>query len=174
MYIQLGWTPIEPIIKDIRIDKNQSHIPFSIQLTITIIIHWSQGLSLVELAFDHTNIKKHGLWYKVFSCILTKERLYLLIQFQCDNFHIDQCIIKQMKRLKTFANRTPFVPWLNFFYHSHVIIQALNTNSLEQHYQDIDHNHNLQVSCILCILTNKNTIVKWYTKIHIHQNILIS
>jgi len=102
---------------------------------------------------------------KFFSCIWTKERLYLLIQFQCDNFHIDQCIIKQMKRLKTFANWTPFVPWLEFFYDSHVIIQALNTNSLQQHYQDIDHNHNLRVSCILCILKNKNTIVKWYTKI---------
>ncbi len=80
-----------------------------------------------------------------FSCIWTKERLYLLIQFQHDNFHIDQCIIKQMKRLKTFANWTPFVPWLNFFYHSHVIIQAFNTNSFQHHYQDIDHNHNLQV-----------------------------
>jgi hypothetical protein len=52
---------------------------------------------------------------KFFSYIWTKERLYLLIQFQRDNFHIDQCIIKQMKRLKTFANWTPFVPWLNFF-----------------------------------------------------------
>jgi hypothetical protein len=51
MYIQLGWTPIEPIIKDIKIDKNQSHIPILIQLTITKIIHWSQGLLLDELAY---------------------------------------------------------------------------------------------------------------------------
>ncbi len=41
---------------------------------------------------------------------------------------------------------------LNFFYHSHVIIQALNTNSLKQHHHDINHDPNLQVSHVLCIL----------------------
>jgi hypothetical protein len=66
MYIQLGWTPIEPIIKDIRIDKNQSHIQFSIQFAITKIIHWSQGLSLDELAFDHTNVKNMDYDTKAF------------------------------------------------------------------------------------------------------------
>jgi hypothetical protein len=46
------------------------------------------------------------------------------------------------------------------FYHSHVITEALNTNSLQQHYQDINHDHNLQVSHVLRILEKKNTIVK--------------
>jgi hypothetical protein len=48
-----------------------------------------------------------------------------------------------MNRLKNFANWITFVPWLKNFYHSHVIIQALNTNSLQQHHQDINHDHNL-------------------------------
>jgi hypothetical protein len=78
MYIQVGWTPIEPIIKDIRIDKNQPHIPFSIQLTIKKIIHWSQGLSLDELAFDHTNVKKRGLWYKVFFLHMNKRKIIFI------------------------------------------------------------------------------------------------
>ncbi len=40
-------------------------------------------------------------------------------------------------------------------YHSHVIIGTFNTNSLWQHYQDINHDHNLQVSHVLCILETK-------------------
>ncbi len=59
--IQTNCTPIEPIIKDIKIGKNQIHIitkiQFSIQLAIARTIHQSQGLSLDELAFDPTNIK---------------------------------------------------------------------------------------------------------------------
>jgi hypothetical protein len=52
--IQPNWSWIEPIIKDIRIGKNQSHIITRIQLLIqlvaTRIIHRSQGLSLNDLA----------------------------------------------------------------------------------------------------------------------------
>jgi hypothetical protein len=40
-------------------------------------------------------------------------------------------------------------------YHSHVIIGTLNTNSLRQHYQDINHDHNLQGSHVLCILETR-------------------
>ncbi len=58
------WTPIEPIIKDIRIDKFQSfiitRIQFSIQLVATRTIHHSQGLSLDELVFYVIYIKKMG------------------------------------------------------------------------------------------------------------------
>ncbi len=32
----------------------------------------------------------------------------------------------------------------------HVIIQTLNTTSLHQHYENINHDHNLQMSHILC------------------------
>jgi hypothetical protein len=58
--IQLNWTLIEPIIKDIRINKNQYHITmriqFPIQLATTKTIHQSQGLSLDEFTFDPTNV----------------------------------------------------------------------------------------------------------------------
>jgi hypothetical protein len=60
-----------------------------------------------------------------------------------------------MNRLKTFANWTTFVPWFKNFYHSHAIIQAFNTNSLKQHYQDINHDPNLQVSHVICILETR-------------------
>jgi hypothetical protein len=65
--IELKWTPIEPIIKYIRVGKSQSfiitRIQFSIQLVITKTIHGSQGLSLDELAFDPTNVLKNELTY---------------------------------------------------------------------------------------------------------------
>jgi hypothetical protein len=63
--IQLDWTLIEIIIKDIRIDKNQSHIitriQFPIQLIITRTLYWFEGFSLHGLTFDPTNVKEHGL-----------------------------------------------------------------------------------------------------------------
>jgi len=75
--IQPNWSWIEPIIKDIRIGKNQSHIITRIQLltqlVATRIIHRSQGLSLNDLAFGPTNGNKHGLSYIVISHIQTKE-----------------------------------------------------------------------------------------------------
>jgi hypothetical protein len=46
-------------------------------------------------------------------------------------------------------------PWLKDFYNSHVIIKAFNTNSLQQHDQDINHDHNIQVTHVLCILGKK-------------------
>ncbi len=76
----------------------------------------------------------------------------MLTPFQHQNFHIDQRVVEEMNRLKTFANSMTFVTQLKNFYHSHVIIQAFNTNSLQRHYQDINYDHNLQVSHVLCIL----------------------
>ncbi len=119
-------------------------------MVVARTIHQSQGLSLDELAFDPTNVKKHGLSYIVFSHIQTKEQLYLLTPFQHQNFHIDQCVVEELNILKTFGNWTTSIPWLKTFYHSHVIIQGLNTNSLQRHYQDINHDHNLQISHVLC------------------------
>jgi hypothetical protein len=37
-------------------------------------------------------------------------------------------------------------------HYSHVIIQALNITFLHQHYEDINHDHNLQISHILCLI----------------------
>jgi hypothetical protein len=62
--LESKWTPIEPIIKYIRVGKSQSciitRIQFSIQLTIAKTIHRSQGLSLSELVFHPTNVLKMG------------------------------------------------------------------------------------------------------------------
>jgi hypothetical protein len=66
-------------------------------------------------------------YHFIFSCIQTKG-LYLLIPLQHEKFHIDLFVVEKMNRLKTFANWTTFVPQLIFYYHSHVIIQVLNTN----------------------------------------------
>jgi len=60
-----------------------------------------------------------------------------------------------MKQLKAFAHWMPFVFWLKNFYHSHVMIQAFNTIFLWHHDQDINCDHNLQVSHILGILETK-------------------
>jgi hypothetical protein len=58
--IDSKWTPIEPIIKDIRVGKSHSfiltRIQFPIQLATTKTIHHSHGLSLNELVFDLTKV----------------------------------------------------------------------------------------------------------------------
>jgi hypothetical protein len=57
--------------------QKKSHIvrkiQFPIQLATTRTIHWSQWLLLNELAFDPTNVRKHGLSYIAFSRIWTKK-----------------------------------------------------------------------------------------------------
>jgi hypothetical protein len=78
--IESKWRPSEPIIKDIKVGKSQSFIiirsKFPIQLVIVRTIHCSQGLSLDELVFDPTNLKKHGLTYITLSRMQTKEKLF--------------------------------------------------------------------------------------------------
>jgi hypothetical protein len=60
--IDSKWTPIETIIKDIRVGKSQSFIitriqfPIPIQLVAAGTIHRSQGLSLDELVLNPPNI----------------------------------------------------------------------------------------------------------------------
>ncbi len=60
-----------------------------------------------------------------------------------------------MNRLKTIATWIPLIPQLKSLYNFHVIIQALNTTSLCQHYKDINHDHNLQMSNILCLIETR-------------------
>ncbi len=71
--IKSKWTPIEPIIKNIKVGKSQSFIIrrnlIPIQLATTRTIHPSQGLSLDDLIFYLNNVKKHGLIYIVLSHI---------------------------------------------------------------------------------------------------------
>jgi hypothetical protein len=60
-----------------------------------------------------------------------------------------------MNRLKTIATWIPLIFQLKNLHNSHVIIRALNTTSLHQHYKDINHDHNLQMFHILCLIETK-------------------
>ncbi len=84
---------------------------------------------------------------------------YQLIQFTSFQF-IDECVIQETKRLTTFANWELLVPRLTKYRHSHIIIQNLNINSLHIHYQNFQHDHNLQTSHILCL--QKQRIAKTF------------
>jgi hypothetical protein len=75
--IESKWTPIEPVIKDIKVGKSQSFIitmiQFPIQLVTTRTIHHFQGLSLDELVFDPTKVFLNGLTYTTLSRISNKK-----------------------------------------------------------------------------------------------------
>jgi hypothetical protein len=107
------------------------------------------------LGFDPTNIKKHGLTYITLSCIETKEKLFLLAPFQHEIFYVDPKVHVEINRLKTIATWIPLIFQLTKLHNSHVIIQALNTTSLWQHYENINHDHNLQMSHILCFVETR-------------------
>jgi hypothetical protein len=94
--VEWKWTPIEPIIKYVRVGKSQSfiitRIQFPIQFSTTRSIHCFQGLSLDELVFYFNDVKKHGLTYTTLSHIWTKEKLFLLVPFQHEIFYVDPWI----------------------------------------------------------------------------------
>ncbi len=56
----------------------------------------------------------------------------------------------KLNRFKTITTWIPLITQLKKLHNFHVIIQALNTTFLHQHYKNINHNHNLQMSHILC------------------------
>jgi hypothetical protein len=130
-------------------------IQFPIQLAIAKTIHRSQGLSLNELVFYPNNVKKHGLTYIALSRIQTKEKLFLLTIFQHEIFYVDPKIHVEMNRLKTITIWIPLILQFKNLHNSHVIIQTLNTTSLHQHYEDINHDHNLQMSHILFLIETR-------------------
>jgi hypothetical protein len=68
---------------------------------------------------------------------------------------VDPKIHVEMNRLKTTTTWIPLIPQLKNLHNSHVIIQALNTTFLYQHYEDINHDHNLQMSHILCLIETR-------------------
>jgi hypothetical protein len=79
------WTPIERKIAEIQISSNPSHIitriQFSIQLTIAQIIHNLQGLILDRLAFDLTNVTKHGPTYIALSKVRSKKNCIYFLHY---------------------------------------------------------------------------------------------
>ncbi len=104
------------------------------------------------MVFDPNNVKKHGLTYIALSRIRTKEKLFLLTHLQHGIFYVDPKIHAEMNRLKTITIWIPLIPQFKNLHNSHVIIQTLNTTSLHQHYENINHDHNLQMSHILCFI----------------------
>jgi hypothetical protein len=68
---------------------------------------------------------------------------------------VDPIIHVEMNRLKTIATWIPLIPQFKNLHYFHVIIQVLNTTSLCQHYKDINYDHNLQMSHILCFIETK-------------------
>jgi hypothetical protein len=103
---------IEPIIKDIKVSKSQSFwgFNFPIQLPTLRTIHRFQGLSLDELIFDPTNVKKHGLTCTTLSPIQTKEILFMLVHFQHEFFNVDQWVHVKMNRLQIITTWIPLIP----------------------------------------------------------------
>jgi hypothetical protein len=115
------------------------HIQFPIQLVETWTIHHAQGLSMDNLAFDPHGVFWHGLTYTTLIRIRTKGNLYLFNPLQQQKFNVD-VMAKEELSLSILKN-------VQFLY---LIIQSLNTWSLNQYYHDILANPNLQASHILC------------------------
>jgi hypothetical protein len=107
------------------------------------------------LVFDPTNILKHGLTYTTLSYIQKKEKLFLLAPLQHVNIYEDIRVHIEMNRLKKIVTWIPLILQFKKLHNSHVIIQALNTTSLHQHYKDINHDHNLQMFQILCFIKTR-------------------
>jgi hypothetical protein len=60
-----------------------------------------------------------------------------------------------MNKFKTIAIWISIIIQLKKLHNFHVIIQALNTTLLRQHYEDINHDCNLQMFHILCFIEIK-------------------
>jgi hypothetical protein len=130
------------------------------------------------LVFDPINVEKHGLTYTTLSYLQTNIYIYI-VPLQHEFFYVDPRIHVKMNRLKTIATWIPLILQLKNLHNSHVIIQALNTTSLHQHYENINHDHNLQMSHILCLLETRihhasievHKFINWlkYSYISIHN-----
>jgi len=79
----------------------------------------------------------------------------LLTLLQHENLYVNPRIQIQMNRLKTILIWISLIFQLKNLYNSHVILQTLNTTSLHQHYKDINHDYNIQMSHILCFLKTR-------------------
>ncbi len=79
----------------------------------------------------------------------------MLAPLQHEFFYVDLRIHVKMNRLKKIAIWIPLFPQFKKLHNIHVIIQALNTISLHQHYKDINHDHNLQMFHVLCLIETR-------------------
>jgi hypothetical protein len=153
--IKSHWTPITQKTAEIQIGMNSLHIvtgvQFPIQLATARTIHRAQGLSLDRLAFDPQNVTKHGLSYTALSRIRCKQQLYLLFPICSRNFQVDQSVADEMSRLRSDAKYEISVPLLVNCRKDNIILQSLNTRSLNLHYNDVMADPNLMASDILCL-----------------------
>ena len=81
-HISEDWIPILRIARPISIIEKTRHLKirkqFPIQLACARTIHRSQGLTLDNVAFDPSGIRKHGLVYTTLSHVRNIQSLYLL------------------------------------------------------------------------------------------------
>ncbi len=85
----------------------------------------------------------------------------------------------EMKTLKIIMILIPFIPQFKNLHDFHVIVQALIMTFLCQHYENINHDHNLQMFHILCLIetsihhasidVHKFIISSKYSYISIHE-----
>jgi hypothetical protein len=60
-----------------------------------------------------------------------------------------------MNILKTITTWIPLFSQLKNLHNFHVIVEALNTISLHQHYKEINYDHNLQMFHVLCLIETR-------------------
>ena len=129
---------------------------FSLQRATARTIHRSQGLTLHTLALNPHKIKTHGLIYTALSRIKDPSNLYLLEKIQANQIKIDREVINETNRLIIDTNWTIINKDITKYKDTNIIIQSINTNSLNSHYDDIKNDKNLMLSDILCIQETKN------------------
>jgi hypothetical protein len=104
--------------------------------------------------FITLTLKKYNFTYTYLSNIQTKEKLFWLSLLQYENFYVDLRINIGMKKMKT-KTWIPLILHLENLYHFCVIIKASNATFLHQHFKNIKHDHNFQMSYILCFIETK-------------------
>ena len=106
-HISEDWIPILRIARPISIIEKTRHLKirkqFPIQLACARTIHRSQGLTLDNVAFDPSGIRKHGLGYIALSRVRNIQSLYLLNALTKDNFRVKLKIASEMERLQKYA-----------------------------------------------------------------------
>ncbi len=76
----------------------------------------------------------------------------MLTPLQHENFYVNPRVHIEMNRLKTIVTWIPLILQFKNLHNSHVIIQPFNSTSLHQHYENINHDYNLQMFYILCLI----------------------
>jgi hypothetical protein len=64
------------------------------------------------MAFELTQVTKHGLIYIIFSYVETKKRLYVLGLLHHTNLHVDVCVIEEMSKLRSNGEWEFLIPKL--------------------------------------------------------------